>query len=126
MIIKNTESVNRAWQAVASQEHRKPVRSDRGLLGGLWELPNYPQRGAELKERLARLSIEILLDTRSEVRHRYSHFQIRFRLFVAVFAEQRKLDSWAEQRWVLPAELDNYPRPKVHIEAMRRFGLLGR
>jgi len=101
-------------------------RADRGLLGGLWELPNYPQRSAELKERLARLSIEILLDTRNEVRHRYSHFQIRFRLFVAVFAEQRKLDPWAEQRWVLPAELDNYPRPKVHIEAMRRFGLLGR
>ena len=101
-------------------------RADRGLLGGLWELPNYPQRGEELKERLARLSIEILLDTRSEVRHRYSHFQIRFRLFVAVFAEQRRLDSWTEQRWVLPAELDNYPRPKVHIEAMRRFGLLGR
>jgi len=28
-----------------------------------------------------------------------------------------------EQRWVLPSELSNYPRPKVHIKAMRLFGL---
>jgi len=101
-------------------------RADRGLLGGLWELPNYPERGEELRERLTRLSIEILLDTGGELRHRYSHFEIRFRLFVAVFAEQQTLDSWMEQRWVLPTELEDYPRPKVHIEAMRRFGLVGR
>ncbi len=99
-------------------------RADRGLLGGLWELPNYPERGQELAERLTQLSIEILMDTGTELRHRYSHFEIRFRLFVAVFAEKLKLGSWSQQRWVLPTELENYPRPKVHIEAMRCFGLL--
>jgi A/G-specific adenine glycosylase len=101
-------------------------RADSGLLGGLWELPNYPQRGEELTERLSRLSIEILMDTGTEVRHRYSHFEIRFRLFVAVVAGKPKLGSWTEQRWVLPTELGNYPRPKVHIEAMRCFGLVKR
>ncbi|MBN2552781.1 MAG: A/G-specific adenine glycosylase [Spirochaetales bacterium] len=100
-------------------------RADSGLLGGLWELPNYPARGSELAEQLARLSIQPLLDTGTEVRHRYSHFEIRFRLIVAVFTDQRRLDSWTEQRWVLPAELDSYPRPKVHIEAMRLLGLVG-
>jgi A/G-specific adenine glycosylase len=99
-------------------------RADRGLLGGLWELPNYPERGRELTERLSPLSIEILLDTGTEIRHRYSHFEICFRLFVAVFSGKPKLDSWSQQRWVLPAELENYPRPKVHIEAMRCFGLV--
>jgi A/G-specific adenine glycosylase len=99
-------------------------RADRGLLGGLWELPNYPDRGEELITRLAGLSITILVDTGREVRHRYSHFEVRFRLFVAVFAQQRTLGSWTEQRWVLPTELESYPRPKVHIEAMRRFGLV--
>jgi A/G-specific adenine glycosylase len=99
-------------------------RSDRGLLGGLWELPNYPERGEELAARLAPLSIEILLDTGAEVRHRYSHFEIRFRMVVAVFVHERTLSRWTEQRWVLPIELESYPRPKVHIEAMRRLGLV--
>ena len=99
-------------------------RSERGLLGGLWELPNFPQRGKELSGTVAPLSIEIVLDTEREVRHRYSHFEIRFRLVVAVFAHERRLSPWTEQRWVLPTELDSYPRPKVHIEAMRRFGLI--
>lgn len=99
-------------------------RADRGLLGGLWELPNYPERGDELAQRLAEASIEILLDTGQEVRHRYSHFEIRFELLVAVFTGNKTLESWVEQRWVLPKELADYPRPKVHIEAMRRFGLL--
>ena len=112
--------------------HKVPLllvrRSETGLLGGLWELPNYPERGKELKERLTGLSIEILLDTGQEVRHRYSHFEIRFRLLVARYTGRytgkRTLDSWSEQRWILPEELANYPRPKVHIEAMRCFGLV--
>jgi A/G-specific adenine glycosylase len=99
-------------------------RADGGLLGGLWELPNYPERGKELKERLTGLSIEILLDTGQEVRHRYTHFEIRFGLLVAVFSGKKTLDPWTEQRWVLPIELADYPRPKVHIDAMQRFGLL--
>jgi adenine-specific DNA glycosylase len=99
-------------------------RAERGLLGGLWELPNYPERGSELAERLVEKSIQILLYTGQEVRHRYSHFEVRFEMLVAVFAGNETLDSWAEQRWVLPMELASYPRPKVHIEAMRRFGLL--
>jgi adenine-specific DNA glycosylase len=114
----------------ALQRHNLPLllvkRTDRGLLGGLWELPNYPERGEQLTERLRRLCIEILLDTGQEVRHRYSHFEIRFGLFVASFAGMQKLDPWTDQRWVMPAKLVDYPRPKVHIQAMRRFGLVGR
>jgi len=100
-------------------------RSEAALLGGLWELPNFPEREEQLSGRLKRLGIELLLDTGQEVRHRYSHFEIRFRLLAAQFINQRTLDPWTEQRWVLPAELDGYARPKVHIKAMRLFGLLG-
>ena len=35
------------------------------------------------------------------------------------------LADWVEQRWVSPAELAGYPRPRVHILAMERLGLLG-
>ncbi len=54
-------------------------RADRGLLGGLWELPNFPDRDDGLSKLLAPLSITIKLDTDQEVRHRYSHFEIRLR-----------------------------------------------
>ncbi len=98
-------------------------RADRGLLGGLWELPNFPDRDDGLSKLLAPLSITIKLDTDQEVRHRYSHFEIRLRSYLALFHKEQRLDPWQEQRWVLPSELKNYPRPKVHIKAMRLFGL---
>ena len=98
-------------------------RADRGLLGGLWELPNFPDRDDGLSKLLAPLSIAIRLDTDQEVRHRYSHFEIRLRSYLALFHKEQRLDPWEEQRWVLPSELKSYPRPKVHIKAMRLFGL---
>jgi A/G-specific adenine glycosylase len=112
------------------RRHNLPLllvrRAETGLLGGLWELPNFPARGKELAERLLQVPIELILDTGAEVRHRYSHFEIRFQLFLGAFSRRRILDSWTEQRWVAPAELADYPRPKVHIEAMHRFDLLPR
>jgi A/G-specific adenine glycosylase len=126
----STDNKSYRGLGAALRDHNLPLllvrRADSGLLGGLWELPNYPERGEGLTERLRRLSIEIILDTGMEVRHRYSHFEIRFRIFVAVFVEQQQLDSWVDQRWVPPAELESYPRPKVHIEAMKRVGLVAR
>ncbi len=98
-------------------------RADRGLLGGLWELPNFPERGDGLSKLLAPLSITVTLDTDQEIRHRYSHFEIRFRSYLALFHKQQRLVPWVEQRWVQPSELKNYPRPKVHIKAMSLFGL---
>jgi adenine-specific DNA glycosylase len=98
-------------------------RADRGLLGGLWELPNFPERGEELSKLLAPLAITVTLDTDQEVRHRYSHFEIRFRSYLAIFETEQLLAPWVEQRWVPSSELNNYPRPKVHIKAMGLFGL---
>jgi hypothetical protein len=72
------------------------------------------------------MSVELILDTGAEVRHRYSHFEIRFRMFLGALGRLQVLDSWTEQRWVPSTELADYPRPKVHIEAMRRFGLVSR
>jgi A/G-specific adenine glycosylase len=114
-------AVGRALQAC-----RLPVllvkRHAGGLLGGLWEMPNFPERGRRLAAVLEPLSIDILLDTAQEVRHRYSHFEIRFQLLVAS-GTPPPLPPWIEQRWVRPAELEAYPRPKVQIKAMRLFGL---
>jgi A/G-specific adenine glycosylase len=109
------------------RQHGTPLllvrRADRGLLGGLWELPNFPERGEELSKLLAPLAITVTFDTDQEVRHRYSHFEIRFRSYLAIFETEQLLAPWVEQRWVPSSELKNYPRPKVHIKAMGLFGL---
>ena len=110
------------------RSHELPLllvrRKSRGLLGGLWEMPNYCEPDSDPAGRLRSPDIEMLLDTGQELRHRYSHFEIRFRLHAAVFTKPYPLRSWSEQRWVLPRELAEFPRPKVHIEAMRHFGLI--
>jgi hypothetical protein len=58
------------------------------------------------------------------VKHRYSHFEARFLLRVgAAPAGLAPLEGWEEQRWVPVPELESYPRPRAHIEALRRLGL---
>lgn len=103
-------------------------RESRGLLGGLWELPNWelggePGETAGLEELFDRRGIRLLEDTGREVRHGYSHFAIRSRIYRAGFEREQPLAEWVEQRWVLPRELSAYPRPRLHIRAMERLGL---
>jgi A/G-specific adenine glycosylase len=95
-------------------------RPSRGLLGGLWELPNAPDEQAVTFT--ADHGVELLAAPEVEVRQRYSHFETRFLPQLGLFGE-RRLESWVEQRWVPPAELGGYPRPRVHIKALRLFGL---
>lgn len=116
-------------------------RASRGLLGGLWELPNWlleegaagpeggPDRGpdpARLEAFCRERGIRLLADTGVEVRHGYSHFTVVLRVWRAEAPSPGPLlADWVEQRWVPPAELAAYPRPRVHILAMARLGLLG-
>ena len=60
-------------------------------------MPNFPEGGESLGALLETLSIDILLNTAQEVRHRYSHFEIRFQLLVA-FGTPPPLPPWIEQR----------------------------
>jgi A/G-specific adenine glycosylase len=106
------------------REHALPLllarRPSRGLLGGLWELPNVPEQDAVTFE--SDCGVELLAASQAEVGQRYSHFEARFLPRLGLLGE-RRLEPWVEQRWVLPEELDGYPRPRVHIEALRLFGL---
>jgi adenine-specific DNA glycosylase len=95
-------------------------RPSRGLLGGLWELPNAPDE--EAVTFAAAHGVELLAAPEVEVRHRYSHFEARFLPRLGVFGG-RRLEPWVDQRWVPPAELERYPRPQAHIKALRLFGL---
>jgi A/G-specific adenine glycosylase len=105
-------------------------RGSRGLLGGLWELPNWefagdpPDPQAFCRER----GLRLLRDTGLEVRHRYSHFEIRFRLLLGEMplaaSDNPALSAWTERRWTAFRDLAAPPRPRVHILAMARLGLL--
>ncbi len=95
-------------------------RPSRGLLGGLWELPNALEQDPVTFE--SAYGVELLAASQAEVGQRYSHFEARFLPRLGLLGE-RRLEPWVEQRWVLPEELEGYPRPRVHIEALRLFGL---
>lgn len=95
-------------------------RPSRGLLGGLWELPNALGQDAVTFESAC--GVELLAASEVEVGQRYSHFEARFLPRLGLLGE-RRLEPWVEQRWVLPEELASYPRPRVHIKALRLFGL---
>ena len=91
-------------------------RPPRGLLGGLWELPN----AEEAEEEAFRLSngIVLLASAGPEVQHTYSHFKVRFRPLLGILAKKVVLKQWAGQRWVAPGQLDRYPRSGVTIKAL--------
>ena len=95
-------------------------RPSRGLLGGLWELPNALEQDPVTFE--SAYGVELLAASQAEVGQRYSHFEARFLPRLGLLGK-RRLEPWVEQRWVLPEELDGYPRPRVHIKALRLFGL---
>jgi len=98
-------------------------RPSRGLLGGLWEFPNVGEEGAG--EFCSTHHLQTLGSPGPEVRHAYSHFEVRLRPVPGVLERDVRLAGWTEQRWVAAGELGRYPRPRVHIKAMRRLGLGG-
>ncbi len=100
-------------------------RPGKGLLGGLWELPNFLGEAGEEERFLQESSLTVLREFREELRHRYSHFEVRLRPVLARAGPDTRFAGWPEQRWVLPHELATYPRPRVHIRAMELFDLTG-
>jgi len=91
-------------------------RPSRGLLGGLWELPNVEEAEEEaflLASRIARLG-----PAGPEVRHAYSHFRACYRPLPGLLPGDKVLGRWPEQRWVPPGELAGYPRSRLTIKTL--------
>jgi A/G-specific adenine glycosylase len=125
-------------------------RASRGLLGGLWELPNFPVPHGAAREALqaqAPRGLTLLACLPLQLRHRYSHFEARLQPCLALLrsgavagpriggsvataalegAAAQIEGPWVEQRWVPPAELSRYPRPGAQIRLLRLVGLDGK
>ena len=89
-----------------------------GLLGGLWGFPVFSENDPPQVP-----AMPLLKATTQEIRHAYTHFALRYTVILAALPPASVLAGFADQAWVLPGELAAYPRARVHIKAMERFGL---
>lgn len=104
-----------------------------GLLGGLWEFPGGKREpGESLPETLRReireeLGVEIAVGAPlTVIRHAYTHFKITLHAFEARYLRGEVVHhEVADHRWVLPAQLDDFPFPVTDrkiIAALRADG----
>jgi A/G-specific adenine glycosylase len=96
-------------------------RPPEGLLGGLWEFPGGKQQGDEdlpsclQREIREELGVEIRVGNQLGVyRHAYTHFKVTLHAFECRLAEGEPHPiQAAELRWVVPADLSDYPMGKI-------------
>ncbi len=99
-------------------------RRDKGLLPGLWEFPNTLYDEQPLSDFT--MANDLLLDRSymKKAEHTYSHFRVIYELYDATLHSDWWNDYWDTSKWVRPETLEDYPRPQVHIKAMKIAGLL--
>ncbi|OGP54739.1 MAG: A/G-specific adenine glycosylase [Deltaproteobacteria bacterium RBG_13_52_11b] len=106
-------------------KHRPP----RGLLGGLWEFPNWEiEKGKDLKRSLKNhLKKEMALTAKVDglvgtLKHTYSHFRLTLHVYYCQIP-----DGKASGKWVSARNLHHYPMSRLHRRiAQVTRGELGR
>ncbi|MBN2430069.1 MAG: A/G-specific adenine glycosylase [Acidobacteria bacterium] len=95
-------------------------RRPEGHLGGLWEFPGGKVRDGEepmaavVRECREEIGAEVsVLEQLAEVRHMYSHFGIRLRVYVCRLSASPPVPS-QPHCWIRMAELVNYPFPAAN------------
>lgn len=94
-------------------------RSDKGLLGGLWEFPGGKiNKGEDSRDaciREIREEIGILVAIHSflkTINHAYTHFKIRADVYLCNYVSgDIKLNGPVDYRWIFPDEIDGFPVP---------------
>lgn len=99
-------------------------RRETGLLPGLWELPNTFYDEQPLSDFIMVNDLTLDRSYVNKAEHTYSHFKVIYELFDATLQSNWWNDYWISFQWVPQNELTAYPRPKVHIKAMKIAGLL--
>ena len=105
-------------------------RKDKGLLGGLWELPGGKKEKSEsftscLKRELyEELNIKVDVDkTIGNIKHNYSHFGINMRGFHCyVLSGSPKAISAQKIKWIDLDHIKDYPFPKATLKLFEKAG----
>ena len=105
-------------------------RKDKGLLGGLWELPGGKKNKSEsfatcLKRELyEELNIEVDVDkTMGKIKHKYSHFGINMRGFHCyILSGSPKAISAQKIKWIDLDDIKDYPFPRATLKLFEKAG----
>jgi A/G-specific adenine glycosylase len=92
-------------------------RPEKGLLGGLWELPGGEtparRRGPATVAELLRARTGLAvggIERLGDVEHVFTHRTMHLRVFSGTAATGRvRLDGWDRHRWLTPADFDQVP-----------------
>ncbi|HVJ33573.1 MAG TPA: A/G-specific adenine glycosylase [Terriglobia bacterium] len=103
------------WMTNARGEIALRRRAEKGLLGGMMEIPSTEWRGEGWSEPAALAQAPLVADWRiaaGEVRHIFTHFELRLRLAHARVPEGAE-KSLSNLIWVAADKLDDYALPSV-------------
>jgi A/G-specific adenine glycosylase len=98
------------------------LRPERGLLGGLWELPQARREGRQslrtalLGEVRDRVGLKVSVGKPiAAVDHAYTHFRITLHVLPCTYQSGRARAAGCEAiRWVEPRALGRFPFPRAH------------
>jgi A/G-specific adenine glycosylase len=101
-------------------------RSNRGLLGGLWEFPGGRiEDGEDPAEACRReieeeVNLEVAVETHlTQVKHGYTHFKVVLEVFKCRYVSgEVRLNGPVAHRWVTFNELETFPFPKANLKFM--------
>ncbi len=108
-------------------------REERGLLGGLWELPGGPVEPHETPEAAAcrwirlRTGITVEVDARvAGVRHAFSHFSLKLDVVrVRRTGGRSRIHRDPALQWVSATERDDLPVATAHRNALQQAAAVG-
>ncbi len=98
-------------------------RSQKGLLSGMWELPNTIYEEQPLADFTLANEIFIERTFLEKARHQYTHFKVEFDIIEGYLGSDWWNDYWIESRWLRPDELQELPIAKVHHLALEIAGV---
>lgn len=94
-------------------------RPEKGLLAGLWELPNILADDSNAETFFQDHPIEPIDGSQGRVTHAYSHFKVDYLIQKAFLTSEWSSTYWIDACWAPIAKLSDYPKPKVHIKALK-------
>ena len=101
-------------------------RSNKGLLGGLWEFPggklnsNESSEDCVIREIYEETGAEIeIKEFITTIKHQYSHFSISMDSFHCIYKKGMKKTK--TRKWIHPWEISKFPFPKANHKFMNKI-----